>query len=267
MKTIVVDDEELSMRQLELECSRMPEIELVGVFTSPLKALKYAACHPVDFALLDIEMPQINGLELAGELRRLKSDMIIIFVSRYSDYLLGALKIKADYYVLKPYTRKDITDALTRAKLLARRQKKRVFIRTFGRFDVFVNDRMVKFTNAKSKELLALCVDRMGGEVSMEEAIDKLWPDKNYDSRAKALYRKAVIGVRAALEECGALEIFVSRRGACGLEEKEVECDYYEYLKNRGNSSYFYDQEYMFEYSWAEETNARLQRMLENDVL
>ena len=217
MRTIVVDDEELSMRQFEIECAQVREIDLVGTFTNPLEALEYASSHPVDFALLDIEMPQMNGIELA---RRL--------------------------------------DALNRAKLLAKGQDKRIFIRTFGRFDVFIDDKLVKFSNSKSKELLALCVDRLGGEVTMEEAVDKLWPEKDYDSRVKALYRKAVIGIHGTFEEYGIEGVFCNHRGRCYLKSDELECDYFEYMKNRGEGKYHYKDEYMFDYSWAEETNARL---------
>ncbi|MBS6955307.1 MAG: response regulator [Enterocloster asparagiformis] len=258
MRTIVVDDEELSMRQFEIECAQVREIDLVGTFTNPLEALEYASSHPVDFALLDIEMPQMNGIELARRLRELKQDMIIIFVSGYSDYVLDALKMKSDYYVLKPYSQEDILDALNRAKLLAKGQDKRIFIRTFGRFDVFIDDKLVKFSNSKSKELLALCVDRLGGEVTMEEAVDKLWPEKDYDSRVKALYRKAVIGIHGTFEEYGIEGVFCNHRGRCYLKSDELECDYFEYMKNRGEGKYHYKDEYMFDYSWAEETNARL---------
>lgn len=263
MKTIVVDDEELSLRQFELECSQVPEIELAGTFTNPLEALEYARKNPVDFALLDIEMPQMKGIELAQKLRELKPDIIIIFVSAYSEYVIEALKKRFDYYVLKPYSQEDILSALKRARLLSRGQKKAVFLRTFGRFDVFVEERLVKFSNAKSKELLAVCVDHMGGQVSMEEAVDKLWPDKNYDSRVKALYRKAVIDVHKTLDTYGAGSIFCNFRGGCYLDEKEVTCDYFEYLKDGEGSGYVYEQEYMFDYGWAEETNARLQNMKE----
>ena len=259
MRTIVVDDEELSMRQFELECSQVPDIELVGTFLSSMEALEYASHHPVDFALLDVEMPQMNGIELAKKLRDIKPDMVIIFVSGYSEYVLEAMKMKSDFYVFKPYSRDDIMGALKRAKLLAMGQKKRVFIRTFGRFDIFVDGKLVVFPNAKSKELLALCVDRMGGEVTMEEAVDKLWPDRNYDSRVKALYRKAIIGIHSVIEEYGVPELFQNRRGVCDLDAGMVECDYYEYLKNKQNPPYPYKEEYMFEYSWAEETNAVLQ--------
>lgn len=259
MRTIVVDDEELSMRQFEIECAQVGEIELVGAFTNPLEALEYAKSHPVDFALLDIEMPQMNGIELAKRLREIKGDMIIIFVSGYSDYVLEALKMKSDYYVLKPYSREDILDALTRARLLAKGQHKRVFVRTFGRFDIFIDGGLVKFSNAKSKELLALCVDRMGGDVTMEEAVDKLWPDKDYDSRVKALYRKAVIGIHSVFEEYGISGVFNNHRGGCYLKDEQVECDYYEYMRNRNSGKYRYEGAYMFEYSWAEETNGMLE--------
>lgn len=261
MRTIVVDDEELSMRQFEIECAQEREIELVGSFTNPLAALDYAALNPVDFALLDVEMPEMNGIELGKRLRAINRDMIIIFVSGYSDYVLDALKMKSDYYVFKPYSREDIMDALKRAKLLSKGRQKRIFIRTFGRFDVFIDQELVKFQNAKSKELLALCVDRMGGEVTMEEAIDKLWPEKDYDSRVKALYRKAVIGLRAVFEGHGISGGFCSHRGGCYLERNQVECDYYEYLRDRENETYQYEGEYMFDYSWAEGTNARLAGM------
>lgn len=259
MRTIVVDDEELSLRQFELECSQVPEIELAGTFTNPLEALEYVKKNPVEFALLDIEMPQMKGIELAQKLRDIKPDIIIIFVSAYSEYVIEALKKRFDYYVLKPYSQEDILSALNRARLLARGQKKRVFLRTFGRFDVFIEGQLMKFPNAKSKELLALCVDHMGGEVSMEEAVDKLWPDKDYDSRVKALYRKAVIDAHKTLEKYEAGSIFCNFRGGCYLDKNEVTCDYYEYLKDGERSGYVYEQEYLFDYSWAEETNARLQ--------
>ena len=51
MRTIVVDDEELSMRQFEIECAQVREIELVGRFTNPLEALEYARNNTVDFEM------------------------------------------------------------------------------------------------------------------------------------------------------------------------------------------------------------------------
>ena len=81
MKTILVDDELLSMQQFEEECCDIQEIELVGKFDNAKDALQYARCHKVDFALMDIEMPEMNGLELGQEFKKLNPDMVIIYVT------------------------------------------------------------------------------------------------------------------------------------------------------------------------------------------
>ena len=68
LKTILVDDELWMLQQFREECSELPEIEIVGEFSFAQDALDYARENPVEFALLDIEMPGINGVELAKEL-------------------------------------------------------------------------------------------------------------------------------------------------------------------------------------------------------
>ena len=136
---------------------------------------------------------------VAERLREVSPDVVVVFITGYEQYALEALKIRADYYLTKPYDSRDIREVLERARLLSARQKKRVYVRTFGRFDVFIDGTAVYFPNAKAKELLALCVDHRGGTVSIEEAVDKLWEDREYDSRVKNLYRKAVMQIRQAL--------------------------------------------------------------------
>ncbi|MEG1062031.1 MAG: response regulator, partial [Oscillospiraceae bacterium] len=69
MKTILVDDDIIGMKGFEIECGNMPDIQLVGKFTSSLDALKYAQNHIVEFALLDIDMPEMNGFELYDKLK------------------------------------------------------------------------------------------------------------------------------------------------------------------------------------------------------
>jgi len=132
----------------------------------------------------------------------------------------------------------------------------RVTLRTFGRFDVFLDGKLVNFTSAKAKELLALCVDRNGGDVTMEEAIDKLWEDRLYDERTKNLYRKAVAYLNRTFKRLNYPEVFYSARGRCHVNRDAVSCDYFSYLDGRNCEPF--TGEYLFEYSWAEETVARL---------
>ena len=174
MKTIIVDDERWAREQLEDEVSMEKDIEIVGIFADAEEALEYAKTHSIEFALLDVRMTGMDGLELGCELRRLNSNVIIIYVSSYPEYFSEAYRnVRADYYMLKPYRSEDVQDVLERARLLSKRHKKRVQIRTFGRFDLFIDEKVVPFRNAKAKELLALCVERKGGNVTIEEAIDK----------------------------------------------------------------------------------------------
>ena len=175
MRVMIVDDERLALRQFLMETENMPGVEVAGAFTNPLEALAFMKEHPVEAAFLDIEMPGMNGLVLAEKLREIREGLVVIFVTGYEQYTLDALKVKADYYLIKPYDRKELGDALERARLLSARQKKRVQIRTFGRFEVYIDGRAVYFPNSKAKELLALCVDHRGGTVTLEEAADKLW--------------------------------------------------------------------------------------------
>ena len=244
MDTIVVDDELLSMEQFEEECRGIPEINVVGKFDNPEDALTYAKSNRVDFALLDVEMPH----------------MILIYVTGYTQYVVDVMKIKADYCIMKPYDEKDIKDAIERAKLLSKRQEKRVRVQMFGRFDVFVDDKVLHFQNKKSKELLALCMDHKGGIVTMEEATDKLWPDRPYDERVKRLYRKAIGSVQEVLEEAGINGFFESGRGSCHVHIGDIQCDYYTYLSNPVQYEDLFQEEYLFDYEWGEETLAQLMK-------
>ena len=131
----------------------------------------------------------------------------------------------------------------------------KIFLRAFGRFDVFADGHLVDISSAKAKELLALCVDHRGGDVTIEEAIDKLWSDRAYDQRSKNLYRKTVSYLRHLFEDLGCPEVFSSARGRCHLNRELVDCDYFSYLS--GGTAHF-TGEYLSNYPWAEETTAWL---------
>ena len=118
MKTILVDDMLLDLQLFELKCADMPDFEIVGKFTDPNAAIEYAAGHVVDFALLDIDMPGMDGIHLAQALRRLRSDIIIVFATAHPKFAVEALKMKADYIIFKPFDREDIAEAIAWAAQL-----------------------------------------------------------------------------------------------------------------------------------------------------
>ena len=152
MKTIIVDDEMLAIKQFEMECKKIPWVNIAGKFQNAQQALEYAKKEKIEAAFLDIELPGMNGILLGKKLRELYPKLVVIFLTGYDNYTMDALHMKADYYLMKPYSSKDFRDVMENARLLTRRQKKRIFIRTLGRFDLIIDDQVVDLPNAKAKE-------------------------------------------------------------------------------------------------------------------
>lgn len=142
-----------------------------------------------------------------------------------------------------------------------KQNKKLVTVRTFGKFDVFIDGHVVNFHSVKAKELFALCIDRRGGSVSIEEATDTLWENRPFDDKVKKLYTKAVMNIRQTFSSFGITDVFCTARGYCNVNMDLIICDYYSFLQNDKNSIRQFDGKYMSDYSWAEETLAYLMRL------
>lgn len=257
MKTVLLDDEPLSLHHLERLCFQVPQLEVVAAFTDAEAALDYLLTHPTELVITDIEMPGLTGMDMAARLRALCPDVGIIFVTGYEEYAIHAFQMEAVAYLLKPCEREALQSAVTRAARLAPPPRPRVTIRTFGYFSVLIDDVPVRFSNSKAKELLALLVDRNGAVVSMEQAVDTLWEERSYDDTVKRLYRKAIGYLHQVFDSTG---FFVADRGSCHILPAKAECDYFQYLQNPATG--LYQGEYLLDYSWAEPTNGKLSAWL-----
>lgn len=96
---LIVDDEFLARKLLQGYVQKMPELELAGTAQNAFEAFSFIKEHPVDIVLLDIHMPDLNGIELA---RMLKDVPAIIFTTAYSEYALESYEVSAVDYLLKP---------------------------------------------------------------------------------------------------------------------------------------------------------------------
>lgn len=254
MRTIVVDDEPWAIRSFLKLCQSLNFFSFVGTFTNPREALEFSKSNPVDFAVLDIDMPQMSGLELGKELRALYPQIVLIYITAHEHYANAALRQKADYFLTKPYVPEDIADVIARAQLLSQRQRKPVFIRTFGNFDVFLNGQAISFSSAKAKELLALLVNNKGGIVTTEEAMAIIWD--GYGSNA--LCRTAAMRLRKTLESYGIAYILSGKGEDRFVDITQFDCDYYMFLRGISASEWAFTGEYMNQYSWAEATLSAL---------
>ena len=137
-------------------------------------------------------------------------------------------------------------------------ENRTVSIRTFGYFDVFVGDTPIIFRNKKSKELLALLVDRKGGYVTSEEAISFLWEDEPANTLTLSRYRKVALRLKSTLEEYGITDIVEAVDGKRRLVMDKVDCDLYKYLWGNEEYSQLFKGSYLINYSWGETTLGEL---------
>lgn len=252
MKTILVDDMLLDLQLFELKCADMPDFEIVGKFTEPQQAIAYAVGNVVDFALLDIDMPGMNGMELAQQLRQIRGDIIIVFATAHPKFAVDALKMKADYVIFKPFDREDIADVMERAKLLRRRQKKRISFRTFGAFDMLVDGKPVHFRSGKAKELMALCVYREGCPVSIHEIVEILWGESSTANADGIGYRRTIKELADTLRDYAAEELMIRARGSLRIRFELTDSDYRRFMDGDEDAICQYQGVFMQQYSWAE---------------
>ncbi len=140
----------------------------------------------------------------------------------------------------------------------------KVFIRTFGYFDVFIDGKPMVFRNKKAKELLALLVDRRGGFITSEEAIGYLWENETANTVTMARYRKEALRLKNALEEYGIDDIMESVDGKRRIVPERVECDLYNYLAQKDAVKPLFKGHYLSNYSWGEVTLGELTHSQEN---
>lgn len=262
MRTIIVDDDPIMRAHADRELRAMPQIEIVTYFENPREALKYAMSHQIELAILDIEMPQMNGIELSKKLRAINPDMAVIFLTAHEDFAMEAIRNRATAYVLKPYSAEDLSYAIETAMLLSRRNERRIFARTFGNFDLFVDRKAVMFKSAKAKELLAFLVDRQGGTVNTGQIIATLWGDRPNDEATQSLCSKIAKTLQEELNQHGIGDILVQSRGVKRVDIDKFDCDLYQLLNGEEQATKKYLGEYMSEYEWAEERAAVLQKYL-----
>ena len=264
MTAICVDDEPLVL-QLTLSLFRdLPGFQEVEGFAGPLEALDWLENHTPDIALLDIDMPGMNGLELARRIRDMHPDTAVIFLTGYSEYALDAFQLLASGYLMKPINREKLASEVEYALSGRNRGKaSNVFAKTFGNFDLLVDGRPLVFKRSKSKELLAYLVDRHGGNVSRPEAFAVLWEDTFYDRAMQKQMDVVIRSLRSTLEEAGVGEIFEIQSGWMRILPERMDSDLFRFLDGNREAIQEYRGEYMSAYSWASQTEAYLDRILQ----
>ena len=119
LRVMIVDDEapaRARMKDLLADCAAEMELETVGEAANARQALELLAATPVDVMLLDIRMPEMDGIELAQHLQKLADPPAIVFTTAYDAYAIRAFEVHAIDYLLKPIRSSRLKEALQRAQ-------------------------------------------------------------------------------------------------------------------------------------------------------
>lgn len=108
----IIDDEPLALGLLESYVKKTPSLNLCGLYSSAIEAMKALPDHPVDLLFLDIQMPDLNGLEFS---RMVPESTRIVFTTAFGQYALDGYRVNALDYLLKPISCADFTEAVNKA--------------------------------------------------------------------------------------------------------------------------------------------------------
>ena len=255
MKAIAVDDELYMLEALEEAILASSDIAQVERFSSCSAALAYAAENPIDIAFLDINMRGIGGLGLAEKLIEIQPRCKIIFCTGYGEYAVSAFQLHVSGYLMKPITAEAVQKEIDHIKGV-KAAEKLLTIHCFGNFEVLYNGEVLSFKRTKSKELLAVLVDRKGAGMTAKQICASLFPEDTDDTKNAAYFRQLVLDLKNTLKTIGAENLLRHETPYYSIDTNMIRCDYLSFLTT-GKPDFH--GEYMTQYSWAEATCALLQ--------
>ena len=254
MIVVAVDDERIALENLTQSIRQVSPQAQIHPFRYPEDALDFAKENYVDVAFLDVEMVGMNGVELAENLKLFHPNINIIFSTGYGHYRDAAFDLHASGYLTKPITPEKVKKELENLRRPIWNPK-RVRIRTFGNFEVYLDGNPINFKYSKTKEMLAYLVDRKGALCTNGEIMAILFED---DNGHEAYFRSLRKDLTDVLEMAGCSEVLSQQRGRIGIVPNLVDCDYFSWCEGDRSARNMFQGEYMAQYSWGEYTNGML---------
>ncbi|AUS88133.1 response regulator receiver protein [Lysinibacillus sp. YS11] len=193
-KIIMVEDEQpiLDLHKLLLEKEGL--FQVIATFTSPLEAITQILSikGEYDALILDIEMPKMNGLELAAILVEEGIDVPIIFSTAYAKYAVDAFRVQALDYVLKPMTPGIVLQVNERLTKYYGRQTQRnttkLEVSLKGEVGTRIHDKAIKWRTKVTEELFYYLLVHEGIVVSKYRILDDIWPNIDEKKALANLY-------------------------------------------------------------------------------
>lgn len=182
LRCIIIDDEPLAIDLLKSYAEQTPYLELVGTFENPLDAMETLRTGNIQLVYLDINMPQISGLEFS---KTLSASTRIIFTTAYDQYAIEGFRLNALDYLLKPISYTEFLQASNKAlewfKLVDTTETSSIFVKSGYRMEKIELNDILYIEN--QKDYVKFHLDGVSEPVSSlmsMQSLDEKLPPKQF---------------------------------------------------------------------------------------
>jgi two-component SAPR family response regulator len=228
LKAMLVDDEYYALEGLKIQLEQLGQVTVIAMYEQAHQALDHIAQLQPDVVFLDIDMPQINGLELFDKLLELSPQTRIVFVTAYNEYAVEAFELNAVDYIVKPIHKERLLKTIERLKktVLTTVNEQPMSIHCFGHLSIKLEAKEldIPWRTKKVEELLAYLVCCEGDFVSKEKLAEVLWPELDME-KSKSNFYLAYHYLKKQSQQLGIKFPLESSRGKIRIKTEEVTVD------------------------------------------
>lgn len=248
MNVVCISEDIKKLKEMKRICEEAEIFDEIKTFFNEYDVEEYMKVNVASLVFLDIDIHERKVLDQLYELRKYHKHVNVLTVSNSEDLAYKAYQQHVSGYLVWPVTADQIVEECEFLRFSLPKDEKRVFAKTFGNFELYVDGRPALFKNGKTKELFAYLFER-GTMCTNKEIMSVLWED---DEDHSSYLKKLRVDLLETLRFLGCEDLIIKNRGAIGIEQKKLSSDWYEWQAKTQEGLNAFQGEFMSQYSWAE---------------
>ncbi|MGX4685350.1 response regulator [Vagococcus sp. JNUCC 83] len=192
MRTMIVDDEMPALKLLEKHVNGQNDLTLVYSTTIGEEVVEKVKELDIELLLMDINIGNVLGIELAEEINRINPKVKIVFITAYSEYAVTAFEVNAIDYLLKPVTKNRFAKMIQKVGSIAEEKETEqhpLIFDVFSEGQIYKDEQnLLELRTKKAAELLFILWHFSDGGLNKEQLVEFLWPDQAKESSTMMLH-------------------------------------------------------------------------------